>query len=102
MSATTLVWFWVLWLLDLLAALFGFREFMTGAFGQYPITSTKYVRLWVALLIAILLILTGSIYFKNHAQALVAMVIAAIPLMIATPYALFLLVLMSSGKNRWN
>lgn len=102
MSGTTLIWFWVLWLLDVLAALFGFREFMNGAFGRYAITSSKYITLWVSLLTAILLILTGSLYFKNHALPLQAMIVAAIPLVLATPYALFMLAIMTGGKNRWN
>ncbi len=97
-----LVLFWVVWLLDVLIALFGYREFIGGVFGRYASASSKYVLLWVFILIALLLIIGGSLYFKNQERASTAITVAVIPLVLALPYALFLAVVMLSGKTRWN
>ncbi len=102
MSKTTLISFWVLWLLDVLIALFGYREFIGGIFGRYAAPSSKYVVMWVFLLVAILLVIVGSLYFKNQERSSAAITVAAIPLVLALPYALFLAVVMLSGKTRWN
>jgi hypothetical protein len=102
MSKTTLVFFWVIWLLDVLMALFGYREFITGVFGQYAAPNSKYVVLWTVLLVAIMLILFGSLYFKNHERPSAALIVAAIPLVLALPYALFMAAVLISGNNRWN
>lgn len=102
MSQTILVLFWVFWLLDVMAALLGYREFMGSVFGHYATASSKYITLWVFLLTAILLVLGGSLYFKNHGQSSVAIIIAAVPLVLALPYALFLAGVMLAGKNKWN
>ncbi len=101
MSKTTLVLFWLLWLLDVLAALFGYREFISGVFGRYASASSKYVTFWIVLLIAILLILRGSLYFKNHEQSVAAMIIVAIPSAVALPYGLFWSVILLSGNKNW-
>jgi predicted neutral ceramidase superfamily lipid hydrolase len=102
MSKTTLVFFWVIWLLDVLMALFGYREFINGVFGQYAVPSSKYLVLWAVLLVAFLLILFGSLYFKNHERPSAALIVAAIPLVLALPYALFMAAVLISGNNRWN
>ncbi len=101
MSKTTLILFWVFWLLDVLAALFGYREFIGGVFGRYAAASSKYIGLWTVLLIVILLIICGSLYFKNRGQSTAAIIVAVIPLVLALPYALFMAVVMASGKNSW-
>ena len=101
MSKTTLVFFWIIWLVDVLMALFGYREFIQGVFGQYAAPNSKYLTLWSGILVAFLLILSGSLYFKHQGQASTAMTIAAIPLVLALPYALFLAVAMLGGKNSW-
>ncbi len=99
MSKTTLILFWVIWLIDVLIALFGYREFITGIFGRYAAPSTKYGLLWVALLLAALLIIGGSLYFKNQGQPATAMSVACIPLVLALPYILWLTVVIVSGKS---
>ena len=101
-SKTTLTLFWIIWLLNVLIALFGYREFIGGVFGRYAAASGKYMLLWVSLLVAMLLVLTVSLYFKNQARASAAIIVAAVPLVLALPYALFLGVMLLSGKNRWN
>lgn len=102
MGKTTLVLFWIMWLLDVLMALFGYSEFMNGLFSRYANPSFKYVTLWVCLLIFILLIIIGSAYFKSHGQPSMAMTVAAIPLVLALPYVLFLAVSIMGGKNNWH
>ena len=101
MEKSTLVLFWIMWLIDVLIALLGYREFIGGVFGRYAAPTMKYVTLWVLLLLAMLLLIGGSLYFKNHGKSAVAMSIAAIPLVLALPYALFLAVVMMGGKNNW-
>lgn len=93
--------FWILWLLDLLAVLFGYREFIGDVFGRYASASSKYMGLWAIVLIVSLLILGGSLYLKNREQSSAALIVAAIPLMLALPYALFLAATLG-GKNKWN
>lgn len=99
MTKTTLILFWVIWHLDVLATLFGYREFINGVFGRYAAPSVKYILMWVALLIAALLIIGGSLYFKNQGQATTALSIAAAPLVLALPYVLWMVVFIFSGKN---
>jgi len=94
MTKTMLILFWVLWLLDVLAALYGHREFLMGVFGQYAAPSTSYVLLWTTLLLAILAILFGSVYFKNHGQPTAALIVAAIPAVLALPFLLYMLAIM--------
>lgn len=101
MTDTMLVAFWVMWLLDVLMALLGYREFIGGVFGRYASPSAKYLALWVPLLIVMLLILAGSVYCKNHDLPWLALKIAAIPLALALPYGLFMAVVLVSSKNNW-
>lgn len=86
-----LILFWVLWLLDVLAALYGHREFIMGVFGQYAAPSAGYVLMWTALLLAILAILIGSVYLKNHGHPTVALIVAAVPAVLALPFLLYML-----------
>jgi ABC-type transport system involved in multi-copper enzyme maturation permease subunit len=102
MTKTMLLFFWILWLLDVLAALYGYREFIGGVFGRYASANAKYILLWLSLLSAILLILGASLYFKNQERPMAALIVALIPLVLATPYILFLGAAMLGGKNRWN
>ena len=103
MSKTSLILFWSLWLLDVLIALFAYREFMGQFFGRYSGGQPmKFILLWVLILAAIVLVIAGSLYFKNHDRSSAAITVAIIPLILALPYALFLGVLMLSGGNRWN
>ena len=102
MSKTTLVWFWVMWLLDVLMALFGYHEFLNGLFGRYANPSFKYISIWVIMLMAALVIICGSLYFKNHGHASTALSVAAIPLVLALPYVLFLVVAVSGKGTNWH
>lgn len=102
MSNTMLLFFWIVWLLDVLIALFGYREFIGSVFGRHASASPKYLTLWLAMLAAILLVIMGSLYFKNHGRPSAALTVVVIPLVLALPYSLFLGGLMLSGKNRWN
>lgn len=103
MSKTTLVLFWAIWLLDVLITLFGYREFIGGVFGRYAAPSAKYISLWVTLLTVSLLIICASLYFKNHGQPSTAMMIAAVPLVLALPYVLWLgVVILSGNKTNWH
>lgn len=99
MSKTTLVVFWVMWLLDVLMTLFGYREFIMGMFGRYSSPSGTYIAMWVGLLAIAFAVICGSLYFKNHGNAMASLIVAAIPLVLALPYALFMAVIMLSGKN---
>jgi hypothetical protein len=99
MSKTTLLTFWVIWLLDVLIALFGYREFILGVFGRYAAPSGKYLVLWIALMGVALLITCGSLYFKKHGNMNTAITIAAIPLVIALPYALWLVMVVIMGRG---
>lgn len=96
-----LLLFWALWLLDVLAALYGYREFIGGVFGRYAAPNARYIGLWLGLLAIILAIIGGSLYFKNHDRPMAAMIVAVIPLVLALPYGLFLGALMLGGKNNW-
>ncbi len=102
MTKITLVLFWVLWLLDVLAALFGHRELIMGVFGRYAAPTPKYIWLWVILLGAIMAVICGSLYLKNHGRSTAALIVAAIPLVLALPYLLYIgVILISGGKNAW-
>lgn len=101
MEKSTLVLFWAIWLADVLIALLGYREFISGVFGRSAAPTMKYVALWVSLLIVMLLLIGGSLYFKNHGKPAAAMSFAAIPLVLALPYALYLAVVLMGGKNNW-
>lgn len=102
MSKTAILIFWIIWLLDVLIALLGYREFISGAFGRYAAPSGKYIALWITLLLAALLIISGSLLLKNKGQINTAISIAAIPLVLALPYALWILSTMIFGKgNMW-
>lgn len=101
MSKTTLVFFWIIWLLDLLMTLYGYNEFLTGVFGHYASPSSKYLAMWIFILVILLLILCGSVYLKNHGQSSMALIVAAIPMVLALPYLLFLGVSIFGGSNNW-
>ncbi len=101
MSKPTLVLFWIIWLVDVLIALFGYREFIGGVFGRSAAPSLKYVSLWVCLLGAALAIICVSLYLKNHDKPSSALTVAAIPLVLALPYALWLGVVMLGSKGNW-
>ena len=100
-SKTALVSFWVMWLLDVLMTLFGYREFVTGIFGRYSSPSGTYVTMWAAILIVAFGVISGSLYFKKHGQTMASLIVAAIPLVLALPYLLFLAVVMLSGNTNW-
>lgn len=85
-----LILFWVLWLLDVLAALYGHREFLMGMFGQYAAPSPSYIALWVAFFALILAIIFGSLYLKSHGSHTAALIVAAIPVALALPYLLWM------------
>jgi hypothetical protein len=93
MTKTMLILFWALWLLDVLAALYGHREFIMGVFGQYAAPSAGYVLMWTALLLAMLAILFGSVFLKNHGHHTAALIVAAVPVVLSLPFLLYMLVL---------
>jgi len=90
MTKNTLLLFWALWLLDVLAALYGHREFLLGVFGQYATPSTSYLFLWAVLFALILAVIFGSLYLKNHGSPTAALIVAAIPVALALPYLLWM------------
>ena len=102
MTKITLTLFWVLWLLDVLIVLFGYREFLQGLFGRYAAPTSNYIFIWMVLFIAALLVIGGSLYFKNHGRATIALSVAAAPMVLAVPYLLWLAVILFSGNTRWN
>lgn len=103
MTKTSLTLFWVIWLIDVLIALYGFREFMQGVFGQYAAATSKYISLWAVLLLVAFLVIAGSLYFKNQENVTMAFSVACAPLVLALPYVFWLAVVLLSGKNtRWN
>lgn len=103
MTTKFLTLFWVIWLIDVLITLYGYREFLQGLFGQYAAPSSKYISMWVVLFIFAALVIGGSLYFKNQDRATMALSIAATPLVLASPFILWWAVIMLSGKNiRWN
>ena len=99
MTKTALLLFWAVWLLDVLVALFGYREFLNGLFGRYASPTSKYIGLWVVLLAAALVIIGGSLYLKNQGRSAMALGVAAIPMILALPYLLWLAVVLLSGNN---
>ncbi len=103
MTQTSLTLFWVIWLIDVLIALYGYREFIQGVFGQYATPTSKYISMWVVLFVVASLVIGGSLYFKNHGNTTMAFSVALVPLVLALPYALWLAIVLISGKNaRWN
>lgn len=103
MTKTSLTLFWVIWLIDVLITLYGYREFLQGMFGQYAAPSSKYISMWVVLFLIAALVIGGSLYFKNQGKTAIAFSVASVPLVLALPYALWLAVVLLSGKNtRWN
>ena len=103
MSLIALTLFWVIWLIDVLITLYGYREFIQGVFGQYAAPTSKYISMWIVLFLIAALVIGGSLYFKNQGNTTMAFSVAALPLVVALPYALWLAVVLISGKNaRWN
>lgn len=103
MSLIALTLFWVIWLIDVLITLYGYREFIQGVFGQYAAPTSKYISMWIVLFTIAALVIGGSLYFKNQGNTTMAFSVAALPLVVALPYALWLAVVLISGKNaRWN
>ncbi|MBL7780063.1 MAG: hypothetical protein JNM22_02515 [Saprospiraceae bacterium] len=103
MTKTTLTLFWGLWLLNVLAALYGWREFLQGVFGQYAAPTSRYILLWTMLMAIMLVVLAGSIYLKNHGWATAAISLVSGPLVVALPYLFWLAVMLVAGRNaRWN
>jgi hypothetical protein len=90
MTKNTLLFFWLLWLLDVLAALLGHRELLLGIFGRNATPSPTYILMWTGLLALLLAILYGSLYLKNHGSPTAALVVAGIPAMVALPYLLWM------------
>ncbi len=99
MSKSSLLLFWIFWLLDVLIALYGHREFIMGVFGRYASPNSKYISMWTVLLGAGLLIIAASLYLKNHGQPAAALWVAGIPLLLALPYLLWLVLALLGGKN---
>ncbi|MEO6760297.1 MAG: hypothetical protein ABIO24_12640, partial [Saprospiraceae bacterium] len=89
------------WLLDVLAALFGYREFLNGVFGRNAAATPQYLSIWTLLFAAIAVIISGSLILKNQAHPMAAIILAAIPLVLAVPYALFFGVLLLGGNKNW-
>ncbi len=103
MTTKILTLFWVLWLIDVLITLYGYREFIQGVFGQYAAPSAKYISMWIVLFLIAALVIGGSLYFKNQGKTAIAFSVASVPLVLALPYVLWLAVVLLSGKNaRWN
>jgi len=99
MSKTSLVLFWIIWLIDVLILLFGHQEFLQLVFGRNSSPGIKTIGIWVFLIVLMLLIICGSLYLKNHAKATMAIMVSSIPLVIALPYFLWLGVVLFSGKS---
>ncbi len=81
--------------------LFGYREFITGMFGHYSSPSGTYIAMWVGILAIAFAVISGSLYFKKQGQTMASLVVAAIPLVLALPYVLFLAVVVLSGNTNW-
>ncbi|MEQ1745415.1 MAG: hypothetical protein ABMA02_08320 [Saprospiraceae bacterium] len=90
MTKITLILFWVLWLLDVVAALYAHREFIMGVFGRYAAPTPTYILMWTALILALLVLLFGSLYLKNHNHPWAALIIAAIPAVLSLPFLLYI------------
>lgn len=101
MGKSMLVLFWVIWHLDVLIALFGYREFIMGVFGRYAAANSSYILFWTVLMLVMLAIISGSVYLKNHDKATMGLMVAAIPVVLALPYVLWLLSIMIFGGNNW-
>ncbi|MDQ3141340.1 MAG: hypothetical protein M3Q56_03730 [Bacteroidota bacterium] len=68
-------------------------------FGRYASPGFKQVGLWVVLLTAILVILYVSLEFKNQGHGSIALSVAAIPLALVLPYALWMAAAVIGGRN---
>lgn len=99
MSKTSLILFWVFWLLDVLLALLGHREFINAMFGRYASPTSRMTVMWIVLLVAIFLILWISLYLKNHERGSLALSVAAIPLIPTTLYLLWMGMILILGRN---
>jgi hypothetical protein len=103
MSNYTLLLFWALWLGTAYGTLRAYGELINGVFGQYATPTPQYLRFWILLIVAALLVLGGSVYLKSHGQPTSALWLVAVPALIASPYLLFLLIVLLFGrKMRWN
>ncbi|MBL7804144.1 MAG: hypothetical protein JNL02_10445 [Saprospiraceae bacterium] len=101
MSKTNLLLFWIFWLLDVALALYGYKEFILGVFGRYAAPTSKYLNLWAIILLAALLVLSGSIYLKNNGHPGWALTLVAAPLVLALPYLLYMLSIVLLGPKNW-
>ncbi len=99
MSKTSLILFWIIWLVDILILLFGHQEFLLIMFGRNSSPGTRQIGIWASLLMVMLLIIIISLYLKNHEKGTMAIMVCSIPLLIALPYLLWLGVVLFSGKG---
>jgi hypothetical protein len=99
MSKTSLILFWVFWLLDVLLALLGHREFINAMFGRYASPTLKLSAVVIILLMLMVFILWISLYFKNHERGSLALGIAAIPIIPTLCYLLWMGMILIMGRN---
>lgn len=99
MSKTSLILFWIIWLVDILILLFGHQEFLLILFGRNSSPGTRQIGIWASLLMVMLLIIIIGLYLKNQDKGTMAIMVSSIPLLIALPYLLWLEVVLFSGKS---
>lgn len=99
MSKTSLILFWIIWLVDILILLFGHQEFLLILFGRNSSPGTRQIGIWASLLVVMLLIIIIGLYLKNQDKGTMAIMVSSIPLLIALPYLLWLGVVLFSGKS---
>ena len=91
--------FWPLWIFNALMALVPVGFFFIGI--SDGTVSADNIVLWIGILAIVFLVMWGSYWLKTkqqHTAAIVILMVAAIPSLLAILFLLFILV----GNPRWN
>jgi hypothetical protein len=91
--------FSILWIINAIVSFIIIYFFLVGL--QDGSVSSRNIRIWIMLLCAAFVVLTGSIWFKSHANGRVAYALLSVFALPAFFYGIFMLVAIF-GKVRWN
>lgn len=91
--------FKILWCIDALAALVILWFFIVGLMDSS--VSQRNIKLWLFILIAVAVILFGSILLRQHGYNKAAILLTLVLAVPAVVYGLFVLLAITS-KSKWN
>jgi hypothetical protein len=94
-----MILFRALWIIDFIVAIIALYFFFTGL-SDGSITSFNY-RLWIFILLALVIILTGSMFLKSRNHIIFAKSLLALLAVPSLLFALFIIIVLIT-KAKWN